>query len=379
MKVFFALGTRPEAIKLAPLIRYCRATPQFDVIVCNTGQHKSLAREMLLAFGIESDIELDIMRRGQTLTEITTSILSSIESPLRDWCPDWVVVQGDTTTSFAVALAAFYQKLPVAHVEAGLRTHDRYSPWPEEINRRLNSVLATAHFAPTNQSRENLISEGVAASQISVTGNTGIDSLFFVSDKLDKDAAFSNQVRSALIDRGLPFLSSPRAAEKSIVVTAHRRENFGAGIEAICRAIVSLAKVRTDLPFIFPVHPNPEVTGPVDRIIRDERCPNIFLVAPLDYFSFTYLLKYARLIISDSGGIQEEAVSLGKKLVILRETTERTELVGQGGVWIVGTEERAIVDAVTQALADKSAGYRSRIFGDGNASARIAQGLLNLR
>lgn len=379
MRVFFALGTRPEAIKLAPLIRYCRAASGIEVIVCNTGQHRSLAREMLLAFDIEADIELDIMRHGQTLTEITNGILKSIEGPLKDHHPDWLVVQGDTTTSFAAALAGFYQKIPVAHVEAGLRTHDRYSPWPEEINRRLNSVLATAHFAPTTQSRENLIAEGVAEGRITVTGNTGIDALFFVSGALDNNSAFSDNIRGVLVNHGLSFLSSPQDAENVVVVTAHRRENFGAGIEAICRAIVKLAKNRTDLNFVFPVHPNPEVTGPVDRIIRMERCTNIFPIEPLDYFSFAYLLKYARLIVSDSGGIQEESVALGKRLVILRELTERTELLGQPGIWIVGTEERAIIAAVTEALDDRSVGGSRSIFGDGNASARIVQRLLDLR
>lgn len=379
MRVFFALGTRPEAIKLAPLIRYCRAASGIEVIVCNTGQHRSLAREMLLAFDIEADIELDIMRHGQTLTEITNGILKSIEGPLKDHHPDWLVVQGDTTTSFAAALAGFYQKIPVAHVEAGLRTHDRYSPWPEEINRRLNSVLATAHFAPTTQSRENLIAEGVAEGRITVTGNTGIDALFFVSGALDNNSAFSDNIRRVLVNHGLSFLSSPQDAENVVVVTAHRRENFGVGIEAICRAIVKLAKKRLDLNFVFPVHPNPEVTGPVDRIIRLERCPNIFPIEPLDYFSFAYLLKYARLIVSDSGGIQEESVALGKRLVILRELTERTELLGQPGIWIVGTEERAIIAAVTEALDDRSVGGSRSIFGDGNASARIVQRLLELR
>ncbi len=334
---------------------------------------------MLLAFDIEADIELDIMRHGQTLTEITNGILKSIEGPLKDHHPDWLVVQGDTTTSFAAALAGFYQKIPVAHVEAGLRTHDRYSPWPEEINRRLNSVLATAHFAPTTQSRENLIAEGVAEGRITVTGNTGIDALFFVSGALDNNSAFSDNIRRVLVNHGLSFLSSPQDAENVVVVTAHRRENFGVGIEAICRAIVKLAKKRLDLNFVFPVHPNPEVTGPVDRIIRLERCPNIFPIEPLDYFSFAYLLKYARLIVSDSGGIQEESVALGKRLVILRELTERTELLGQPGIWIVGTEERAIIAAVTEALDDRSVGGSRSIFGDGNASARIVQRLLELR
>ncbi len=326
---------------------------------------------MLNAFGIEADIDLDIMRSGQTLTEITTNILRSIERPLKDHKPDWVVVQGDTTTSFTAALAAFYQRIPVAHVEAGLRTGDRYSPWPEEINRRLNSALATAHFSPTERSRLNLIAEGIAESQIKVTGNTGIDALLQAAKILDNDIAMNETVVRNLVEHGLTFLSRGRQAEDIVVVTAHRRENFGEGIESICEAIVALAKQHPNLKFVFPVHPNPEVTGPVDRIIRVEDCTNIFPIAPLDYFPFTYLLKCARLVISDSGGIQEESVSLGKRLVILRDATERVELVGQPDVWIVGTDQRLIIEAVNTALDQTSICKPSDIFGDGHASQRI--------
>lgn len=375
MRVFIALGTRPEAIKLAPLILCCRATGYVDVTVCNTGQHKSLARDMLNAFGIEADVDLDVMRPGQTLTEITTNILKAIEVPLKDREPDWVVVQGDTTTSFTAALAAFYQKIPVAHVEAGLRTGDRYSPWPEEINRRLNSALATAHFAPTERSRLNLIAEGISPELITVTGNTGIDALLQAARILDEDAGRNEAVIRELVARGLTFLSTGDQAKNVVVVTAHRRENFGEGIESICKVIVALAKRYPNLKFVFPVHPNPEVTGPVDRIVRTAGCANIFLIEPLDYFPFTYLLKSARLVLSDSGGIQEEAVSLGKRLVILREATERVELVGQSDVWIVGTDQRLIVDAVDAALNKTSDCKRLDIFGDGHASQRIVNAL----
>lgn len=374
LKVFFALGTRPEAIKLAPLILCCRAAGH-DVTVCNTGQHKSLARDMLNAFGIDADVDLGIMRPGQTLTEISTSILKSIEGPLKDRRPDWVVVQGDTTTSFTAALAAFYQKIPVAHVEAGLRTGDRYSPWPEEINRRLNTALATVHFAPTGRSRLNLIAEGISPDQITVTGNTGIDALLQAANILEEDAKKSEAVVDDLIARGLTFLSAECCAKDVVIVTAHRRENFGAGIESICRSIVALAERYPQLKFVFPVHPNPEVTGPVDRIIRAAGLANIFLIEPLDYFPFAYLLKDARLVVSDSGGIQEEAVSLGKRLVVLRDTTERVELVGQPNVWIVGTDQRLIIEAVDTALSQTKDCKPLDTFGDGRASQRIVNAL----
>lgn len=330
---------------------------------------------MLNAFGIDADVDLGIMRPGQTLTEISTSILKSIEGPLKDRRPDWVVVQGDTTTSFTAALAAFYQKIPVAHVEAGLRTGDRYSPWPEEINRRLNTALATVHFAPTGRSRLNLIAEGISPDQITVTGNTGIDALLQAANILEEDAKKSEAVVDDLIARGLTFLSAERCAKDVVIVTAHRRENFGAGIESICRSIVALAERYPQLKFVFPVHPNPEVTGPVDRIIRAAGLANIFLIEPLDYFPFAYLLKDARLVVSDSGGIQEEAVSLGKRLVVLRDTTERVELVGQPNVWIVGTDQRLIIEAVDTALSQTKDCKPLDTFGDGRASQRIVNAL----
>lgn len=379
MKLFFALGTRPEAIKLAPLILHCRASENVDVTVCNTGQHKSLARDMLDAFGIRADIDLDVMRPGQSLTQITTNILKAIEQPLIDRKPDWVLVQGDTTTSFTAALAAFYQKIPVGHVEAGLRTGDRYSPWPEEINRRLNTALATLHFAPTERSRENLLAEGIRSDQIAITGNTGIDALFQASKILDDNEAMRRKIVDGLVGHGLDFFRSSPAADDLVVVTAHRRENFGAGIESICHAIVDLARSHAKLKFIFPVHPNPEVVGPVDRIVRAASCANIYLTTPLDYFPFTYLLKNARLVVSDSGGIQEESVSLGKRLVILREATERVELVGQPDVWIVGTDRRSIMDAVNTALNQSAACRPSELFGDGRASQRILTALEAVR
>jgi len=375
LKVFVALGTRPEAIKLAPLILCCRAIPEIDLTVCNTAQHRSLARDMLSAFGIEADIDLDVMRPGQTLTELTTNILKSIEEPLKKHQPDWVIVQGDTTTSFTAALAAFYQKISVAHVEAGLRTGDRYSPWPEEINRRLNSALATAHFAPTERSRQNLVAEGIPLNRIIVTGNTGIDALKQAARILDEDNGRSEAVLRDLVAQGLTFLSGRDQAKDVVIVTAHRRENFGGGIASICNAIVDLARRHSHLNFVFPVHPNPEVVGPVDRIVRASGCANIFLIKPLDYFPFTYLLKAARLVISDSGGIQEESVSLGKRLVILRDATERVELVGQPDVWIVGTDQRLIIEAVEAALNRTSDCKPLDIFGDGLASQRIVRAL----
>jgi UDP-N-acetylglucosamine 2-epimerase len=376
-KIFVALGTRPEAIKLAPLILAARKTPAVETIVCNTGQHQSMAGEMLSAFGIESDVDLNVMKHGQTLTDITTAILSAIEAPLRQHRPDWLVVQGDTTTSFAAALAAFYLKIPVAHVEAGLRTGDRYAPWPEEINRRLNSVLATLHFAPTAQSRANLLAEGVTPAQIEVTGNTGIDALMHVTALLDGDSAFSDKIRDRLAAQGLDFLRLPDALSGIVIVTAHRRENFGAGIESICRALVALGRQFPKLSFVLPVHPNPEVGGPVDRIIRAAALPNVYAIKPVDYFSFAYLLKHAPVVITDSGGLQEEASALGKKLVVLRDVTERVELVGQPGVWVVGADEQRIISAVVEALRAGPDGQPApnTIFGDGSASRQIVTAL----
>ena len=254
IRLMIVLGTRPEAIKLAPLILYCRASYGIEVTVCNTGQHKSLAGDMLAAFNIVADVNLEIMRPGQSLTEITTNILREIEEPIKSVKPDWVVVQGDTTTSFVAALAAFYQKIPVAHVEAGLRTGDRYSPWPEEINRRLNSALATLHFAPTDRSRQNLIAEGIPAGQISVTGNTGIDALFHVMKRLGEDRAYSKSIGAGLVDRGLLFVQPECPTEDVVIVTAHRRENFGRGIEAICQAVVDLSAKYPGLKFVGSIH-----------------------------------------------------------------------------------------------------------------------------
>lgn len=371
LKLFVALGTRPEAIKLAPLILRCLETGRIDVTVCNTGQHQVMAGDMLNAFGVRADIDLNVMRPGQSLTEITTNILKAIEQPLKDHAPDWVVVQGDTTTSFATALAAFYQKIPVAHVEAGLRTNDRYSPWPEEINRRFNSVIATAHFAPTERSRSNLLAEGVPDSDIKVTGNTGIDALMQALRILDSDATMNAAVKLDLRRNGVTCLSDVDGLNDLVVITAHRRENFGEGIRSICRAIVDLATAYPQQKFVFPVHPNPEVTGPVDQIIKVAGLPNVFLTKPLDYFPFAYLLKYTRLVVSDSGGIQEESVSLGKNLVILRNSTERVELVGKPGISIVGTDQALIVNAVTRALNERVVLEPLDLFGDGQASQRI--------
>jgi UDP-N-acetylglucosamine 2-epimerase len=370
LKLFIALGTRPEAIKLAPVILAARANAGVAVTVCNTGQHRVLARDMLKGFGITADLDLGVMREGQSLTELTTNVLSAIELPLRNAKPDWVIVQGDTTTSFVAALAAFYQKIPVAHVEAGLRTGDRYSPWPEEINRRLNTRLASAHFAPTEQSRNNLLAEGVCPDRILVTGNTGIDALHLAIRRIDEDAAVLSEVASSFHGIGLDILS-PNNTGKLVVVTAHRRENFGEGIAAICRAIVALARRHPELRVVFPVHPNPEVTGPVDSIVRPQALPNIFAVAPLDYFPFAALLSRARLVISDSGGLQEESIALGKRLVILRHVTERVELLGQPGANVVGTDEAAILCAAESALSEETSLRPSALFGDGIASIRI--------
>lgn len=377
MKLFIVLGTRPEAIKLAPLILLARATPDMSVTVCNTGQHQSMADEMLSAFRIAADFRLDVMRRQQTLTDVTTEILRAIEVPLQQTRPDWVVVQGDTSTSFAAALAAFYRKIPVAHVEAGLRTGDRYAPWPEEINRRLNSVLATLHLAPTPQSRTNLLVEGIAPEQIEVTGNTGIDALLKAVALIDADLNRAAHIRQRLVAQGLEFLNRADPPPEIAIVTAHRRENFGQGIESICRAVVALAARFPALPFVFPVHPNPEVTVAVERIIRPAALANIHAIEPVDYFAFAYLLRHAAVVMTDSGGLQEEAAALGKRLVVLRDVTERSEIVGHPGVQVVGTDEERIVLAVADALHMRRGASPTldTIFGDGHAAERVVAAL----
>jgi UDP-N-acetylglucosamine 2-epimerase (non-hydrolysing) len=361
-KILLIFGTRPEAIKLCPVIRGLRENPdKFDVTVCVTAQHREMLDQVLQAFQVKPDYDLDLMLPGQTLFQSTSRILAGLEPVLREAKPAMAIVQGDTTTTLCGALAAFYARVPVAHVEAGLRTHDLRQPFPEEMNRVLASRLTALHFAATDQAAANLRAEGVPADAISVTGNTGIDAVLFVRDGLE---------RGTLRGRDWPELD---ASKKLIVVTAHRRESFGQGFERICRALAKIAD-RDDVQVIYPVHPNPNVQDPVLRYLAGHA--NVRLIEPLSYVPFVDLMRRAYLLITDSGGIQEEGPSLGKPILVLREKTERPEAVTAGTVKLVGTDEERIVHEAAVLLGNTGA-YRqmSRIhnpYGDGQASARIS-------
>ena len=362
-KILLIFGTRPEAIKLCPVIRGLREHPgNFDVKVCVTAQHREMLDQVLEAFEVTPDYDLDLMLPGQTLFQSTSRILAGLEPALAEEKPAMMVVQGDTTTTLCGALAAFYARIPLAHVEAGLRTHDLAQPFPEEMNRVLTSRLTALHFAATEKAAENLRAEGVPARAISVTGNTGIDAVQYVRDGLE---------RGTLRGGALPGLDS---SKKLIVVTAHRRESFGDGFGRICRALARIAD-RGDVQLVYPVHPNPNVQDPVQRYLAGHA--NVRLIAPLSYVPFVDLMRRAYLLITDSGGIQEEGPSLGKPILVLREKTERPEAVMAGTVKLVGTDEDRIVGEAAALLGDSGA-YRqmSRIhnpYGDGQASARICR------
>jgi UDP-N-acetylglucosamine 2-epimerase (non-hydrolysing) len=361
-KILLIFGTRPEAIKLCPVIRGLREhSSKFDVKVCVTAQHREMLDQVLEAFDVKPDHDLDLMLPGQTLFQSTSRILAGLEPVLREEQPAMVIVQGDTTTTLCGALAAFYSQIPVAHVEAGLRTHDLRQPFPEEMNRVLASRLTTLHFAATEKAAGNLRAEGVPPNSISVTGNTGIDAVLYVRDGLE---------RGALRGDTWTWLDSTK---KLIVVTAHRRESFGDGFERICRALARIAD-RDDVQLVYPVHPNPNVQDPVQRYLSGH--PNVRLISPLSYVPFVDLMRRAYLLITDSGGIQEEGPSLGKPILVLREKTERPEAVVAGTVKLVGTDEDRIVREAAHLLGNSGAyDQMSRVhnpYGDGRASARIS-------
>ena len=372
MKVLVVFGTRPEAIKMAPVVSALKRRAGLDVKVCVTAQHREMLDSVLEVFQLTPDYDLDIMEKGQDLFSITTRILEGLKSVLSDFQPDCIFVHGDTTTSFAASLAAFYKQIKVGHVEAGLRTYNIDSPWPEEANRRLTSIITAAHFAPTEQARQNLLSEGVASDNILVTGNTVIDALLSVRDRLLGDAALSQKIASQF-----SFL---REGSRTVLLTGHRRENFGEPMERICLAIQSLAAQNPDVDFVYPVHPNPRVSEPVFRILGNTQ--NIHLISPLDYLPFVYLMMRSHLILTDSGGIQEEAPSLGKPVLVMRETTERPEAVEAGTVRLVGTDTARIVDTVQSLLDDEAMYERMALtanpYGDGQASNRIADGFAQI-
>jgi UDP-N-acetylglucosamine 2-epimerase (non-hydrolysing) len=371
-KILLIFGTRPEAIKMAPLVKTLQEHKGFEVKVCVTAQHRKMLDQVLQLFDIQPDFDLNLMKPGQDLSDITSGVLLGLKPVLAQWRPDAVLVHGDTSTTFAASLAAFYQRIPVGHVEAGLRTGNLYSPWPEEANRKLTSVLAQWHFAPTATSRSNLLKEGVPSSAIHVTGNTVIDALLQVREKIVNSPQLRQQ-----FDQDFSFLD-PR--KRLVLVTGHRRENFGDGFERICQALTRIAKTHADVQMVYPVHLNPQVQEPVRRLLG--AIGNIHLIEPLDYLPFVYLMDKSTLILSDSGGIQEEAPSLGKPVLVMRNTTERPEAVDAGTVRLVGTEIELIVNQVDLLLTD-SIEYQKMSkahnpYGDGLACGRILEFLVQV-
>ncbi|GAB0058324.1 UDP-N-acetylglucosamine 2-epimerase [Candidatus Magnetaquicoccaceae bacterium FCR-1] len=365
-------GTRPEAIKLAPLILAAQQLPTVDIRICHTGQHRDMTSHVLKLFNIRPDIDLEVMQPDQSLSDLTTLLLSRLHSYLQQDKPDWVIVQGDTTTTFIGALAAFYQRIPVAHVEAGLRTGHIYAPWPEEMNRRLIGRLATLHFPPTDGAQDNLLKEGIPEEQILVTGNTGIDALHLLIAKLASDPTAQRQAEEVLTSLGVP--NDPRPL---VLITGHRRENHGQCLVTICKAIATLAEQFPNHVFIYPVHPNPRVRDTVFAELG-QNLQNVFLIPPLDYQSFVVLMVRSVLILTDSGGIQEEASSLGKRVVVLRDITERHEGLATGLLRLAGTHTENIVKIATEALTGNwsVSGQGHDTYGNGKASTKILEKLL---
>lgn len=364
MKVLTIFGTRPEAIKMAPVVKALADDPAFEAKVCVTAQHRQMLDQVLDLFSIRPDFDLNLMKPGQDLSDITGSVLLGMRDVYREWLPDIVLVHGDTTTTLAASLSAYYAKVKVGHVEAGLRTFNKFAPWPEEMNRRITGALADLHFAPTPKAQGNLLAEGVSADVIHVTGNTVIDALLEVVERLHDDATLCSRFN----DR-FDFIDPTK---RLILVTGHRRENFGAGFEAICSALAELAR-REDVQIVYPVHLNPNVQEPVKRILAN--VPNVILLEPQDYLPFVYLMDRSTLLITDSGGVQEEAPSIGKPVLVMRNTTERPEAVEAGTVKLVGTDQAKIV-AEASRLLDDAAAYESMSrshnpYGDGQAAARI--------
>lgn len=365
MKVLTVFGTRPEAIKMAPLVKALAEQSHIESKVCVTAQHRQMLDQVLELFEITPDYDLNIMKPGQTLSGITSEILTRIEPVLTEFKPDLVLVHGDTSTTFAATLAAYYQRISVGHVEAGLRTGNIYSPWPEEANRKLTGALANLHLAPTTVSQQNLLREGVDQDNIHVTGNTVIDALLWVKQKLESDQGLTQK-----LGQGFPFL---RDEARLVLITGHRRENFGDGFERICAAIRTLASDFPDVDFLYPVHLNPNVRDPVGRILQG--VANVHLIEPQDYLPFVYLMTRSHIILTDSGGIQEEAPSLGTPVLVMRDTTERPEAVAAGTVKLVGTNSQNIIKAVTTLLTNEIEYHRMSFahnpYGDGKACERI--------
>lgn len=376
-KIMLVFGTRPEAIKMAPLVKEFQKYPEeFKTIVCVTGQHREMLDQVLHIFEITPDYDLNIMKQGQDLYDVTARVLTGMRDVLKEVQPDIVLVHGDTTTSTASALAAFYQQIPVGHVEAGLRTHNIYSPWPEEMNRLITGRIASYHFSPTPLSRQNLLDEGVKESFIAVTGNTVIDALYIVVDRIKNDKKLGEELEGVLQASGYD-INRLQDGKKLVLITGHRRENFGDGFISMCKAIQTLTKQYPDVDFVYPMHLNPNVRKPIHEVFGEDlsNLGNMFFIEPLEYLSFVYLMEKSTIVLTDSGGIQEEAPGLGKPVLVMRDTTERPEALKAGTVRLVGTNYDKIVDEVS-ALLDNEAYYEKMSkavnpYGDGLACERI--------
>lgn len=372
-------GTRPEAIKMAPLVKAFQKHPEeFKTIVCVTGQHRQMLDQVLEIFDIKPDYDLNIMKQGQDLYDVTARVLTRMRDVLEEAKPDIVLVHGDTTTSTAAALAAFYKQVPVGHVEAGLRTHNIYSPWPEEMNRQITGRIAEYDFAPTPLSRENLLKENIDEKKITVTGNTVIDALYWVVDKMKADKNLDEEIQQILKIAGYD-VDRLKDGKKLVLITGHRRENFGDGFISMCKAIKTLTEKYSDVDFVYPMHLNPNVRKPIHEVFGEnlEGLGNMFFIEPLEYLSFVYLMEKSNIVLTDSGGIQEEAPGLGKPVLVMRDTTERPEAISAGTVKLVGTDYDKIVNEVS-ALLDAPAHYQVMSqavnpYGDGHACERIVE------
>lgn len=372
-------GTRPEAIKMAPLVKeFQKHKDTFKTIVCVTGQHREMLDQVLHLFEIVPDYDLNIMKQGQDLYDVTARVLVGLRDVLKETQPDIVLVHGDTTTSTAAALAAFYQQIPVGHVEAGLRTHNIYSPWPEEMNRQITGRITAYHFSPTPLSKQNLLAEGIKEEQIIVTGNTVIDALYTVVDKIKNDSTLESTLNGVLKNSGynVDRLTGDR---RLVLITGHRRENFGEGFISMCNGIKTLTEKYPDTDFVYPMHLNPNVRKPIHEVFGEKQQENMFFIEPLEYLPFVYLMEKSTLVLTDSGGIQEEAPGLGKPVLVMRDTTERPEALDAGTVKLVGTDRDKIISEVSRLLDD--ADYYEKMskatnpYGDGRACERIVKHL----
>ena len=379
-KVMLVFGTRPEAIKMAPLVKKFQESDDFETIVCVTAQHREMLDQVLDIFEIKPDYDLNIMKQGQDLYDITSRVLLGLRDVLNETNPDLVLVHGDTTTSSAAALAAFYKQIPVVHVEAGLRTNNIYSPWPEEMNRRITGRIATYHLAPTELSRQNLLKENVNDNNIVITGNTVIDALFWVVEKIKNNDKLAETLQINIKNNGYDINTRTCASTRKLVlITGHRRENFGEGFKNICYAIRDLSIKYPDVDFVYPMHLNPNVRKPISEIVGNEanKSSNTFFIEPLDYLNFIFLMEKSHIILTDSGGIQEEAPSLGKPVLVMRDNTERPEALDAGTVKLVGTDYNKIVNEVSQLLENEDS-YNTMSkavnpYGDGSACERIVE------